>query len=176
MRKWNRISPILRHDNTNIITTTIVLLPYSQKDDETLYTFIRCLIEISNQILFKLLFSIRETLASWNFEYFIFKGKQIISSIYQTVHLWLGFIWVPFLHCQASWNSSEFESAPITRNLAGEWGSSRIWSLLAEMFKIFFFEYLSLCLFVPLLWNFFYYNHLPTILLYTFLRFKKPGQ
>ena len=53
------------------------------------------------------------------------------SFVYQTSHLSLGFMGVPTGHPKTSENSFVLDKTPITRNLAGEWESSRIWSWLA---------------------------------------------
>ena len=60
-------------------------------------------------------------------------GQRKSYDVYQTSHFFFGFIREPLLHFHASWKSSEFDNAPMTLNLAGEWGSSKICSLLAEI-------------------------------------------
>ena len=64
---------------------------------------------------------------------FVLIGQRKAYDVYQTSHFFFGFIRDPLLHFHASWKSSEFDNAPMTLNLAGEWGSSKICSLLAEI-------------------------------------------
>lgn len=49
---------------------------------------------------------------------------------YQTSHLCSGFMGALGWHWKALANSLELDRTPMTLNLAGEWGSSRIWSFL----------------------------------------------
>lgn len=46
-------------------------------------------------------------------------------NFYHTLHLFVGFIWVPSVHLYASENSLEFDNGPMTLITPGEWTDER---------------------------------------------------